>query len=188
MASGGLTYLGGLFRAALPTILTFMALLIWGFLSWQVYVNAPGGAVGRSIYVAANSTPYAVGWSELGQRPGPRSAAAEHLLIRRKGGKWVFANASGNRKVLVATSRTSGRFIQRWDLRRGDRISFDGVDIEVVAVADDTITLRDRISRREVVWNGDLEPRNETVHKVCDGTLRAHFRQFEMDQPVDLRR
>ena len=179
MANGALTYLGGLFRAALPTLLTFLALLIWGFLCWQVYVHAPAGSVGSSTYVAVSATPYSVGWVELGQRPGPRSAAAQHLLIRRNGGQWVFANASGNRKVLISTTRTSGRFVQRWELRQGDRISFDGVDIVVIAVTDDTITLRDRVSKREVVFNGDLTPRGEAVFKVCEGSIRRVFNGFK---------
>lgn len=169
----GLTYFTGLFRAALPTILTFGALLIWGFLSWQVYVNAPRGNVGRAIEITRSATPYAVGYAELGQTPGPRSAAAQHLLVRNDGGRWVFANASGNRKVLLSTSETSGRFIQRWGIRVGDRISFDGADITVVAVSNDSITLREKFSGRQMTWDGDMNAAGEKVHDVCEGTLRS---------------
>ncbi|MCW5771217.1 MAG: FtsW/RodA/SpoVE family cell cycle protein [Rhodospirillaceae bacterium] len=155
-----------------PAILTYAALIGWGWLTWQVIANAPPGKMAGTVTVKAADVPKILGYLELGQRSGAKSAAAEHLLIDRRNGQWVLSNRSQNKRVLLTTTRFQSRFAERWILAAGDRMSLPGVDIDVVNLGRDTITLRDAKTGREVTWNGKALPKGEPLTEVCHSGLR----------------
>lgn len=161
-----------LVRTALPTLLVYAAIAGWAWLSWQVHSQAPSGRLTQAQSVKSSDTPIVLGRKELGQKESPRSAALQHLLVSQRGGKWFLGNRSNRKRVLLTTSRFSERFIQRWEIRQGDRISFNGAVIEVTKVSEDTLALRDRVSGRAITWDGALTPKDEKLFKVCKGMLR----------------
>jgi cell division protein FtsW len=162
-------------RSAPPTLLTYAALLAWGVLAWQAMGGAPPGKLGGPVTVLAREAPVVLGAKELGQRLGPRSAAERHLAVGRQNGQWTFGNRAQGRRVLLTTTRFDARFLERFALAAGDRISFPGVDIEVVSVTADTLVLRQRGTEREAVWDGRLAPKGEPVTEVCLNVLRRAF-------------
>jgi cell division protein FtsW (lipid II flippase) len=162
-------------RAAPPTLLTYAALLAWGVLAWQAMKGAPPGKLGGPITVQAREAPIVLGHKELGQRPGPRSAAERHLAVGRQGGQWTFGNRAQGRRVLLTTTRFDARFLERFALAAGDRISFPGIDIEVASVTADMLVLRQRGTGREATWDGRLAPKGEPVTEVCLNVLRRAF-------------
>jgi cell division protein FtsW (lipid II flippase) len=155
-----------------PSLLTYLALIGWGWLTWQVAINAPPGKMAGAITIKASEAPKVLGYVELGQRSGAKSAAAEHLLVARRDNQWVFGNKAQTKRVLLTTTRFEARFAERWTIAQGDRISLPGVDIDVVEVSGDTLTLRNAKSGREVRWDGRLTPKGEPVTEVCLGGLR----------------
>jgi len=155
-----------------PALVTYAALMGWGWLTWQVARNAPPGKMSGPVIVKASEAPKVLGYLELGQRAGAKSAAAEHLLVARRDGQWLFGNKSQNKRVMFTTSRFEARFAERWTIAEGDRISMPGVDMDVVKLTSDTITLREAKSGREAIWEGKVVPKGETVTEVCAGGLR----------------
>jgi cell division protein FtsW (lipid II flippase) len=154
--------------AFLPALLAYLALAVWAALAWAIWSNAPAGAEPGPFRLAAAGAPAVIGYAELGQHPGPRSAAARHLLIDRADGQWRFGNRSLERRVELRTARLSSMFLQRWELKRGDRLSFDGAELAVVDADGADLVLRDDVSGREVAWrDGRLEPKDEPMHEVC---------------------
>lgn len=164
--------MGGFLRTVVPTFLTFAILVGWAYLTWQVVQNAPAGTVSRGVTVARAVTPYVLGWEELGQRPGPRSAESQHLQVRNTDDAWAFTNIANRRRVLMTTADGDSRFIHRWELKEGDRISFNEAEIEVVGVRSDRLTLREKNSKREFTWDGSPHPKGEKVTRVCESILR----------------
>ena len=162
----------GFLRSVVPIFMTFAVLIGWAYLTWQTVQDAPGGAVSRGVTVARTSAPYILGWEDLGQRPGPRSAETQHLQVRNADGKWAFVNLAARRRVLLTTADGNSRFIHRWKIQLGDRISFNEAEIEVVGLRPDRITLRERNSSREFTWDGSPNPKGEEVTKVCENVLR----------------
>lgn len=162
----------GFFRAVVPTFIAFAILVGWAYLTWQIVQKAPSGSVSRGVTVSAGATPYTLGWAELGQRPGPRSAETQHLQVRLRDGNWSFVNIANRRRVLLTTRSGASRFIHRWEIRTGDRISFNKADIEVLSVRPDRLTLRERNSKREFTWDGSPNPKGEKVTRVCENILR----------------
>ncbi len=162
----------GLVRSILPTILVYAALVGWGYASWQVLQQAPSGKLTTSLTINASQTPTVLGARELGQRvSSPRSAARQHLLVARRNGAWLFGNRTNSKRVLLTTDKLSERYIQRWEIRKGDRISFNGADIVVDEADNDRLVLRERGSGRKLVWDGAMVPTGEPVHKVCTGII-----------------
>lgn len=162
----------GFLRSVVPIFMTFAVLIGWAYLTWQIVQDAPGGAVSRGVTVARSSAPYILGWEDLGQRPGPRSAETQHLQVRNADGKWAFVNLAARRRVLLTTADGNSRFVHRWQIRLGDRISFNEAEIEVIGLRPDRITLRERNSKREFTWDGSPDPKGEPVTKVCENILR----------------
>src|SRR5262245_800708 len=83
---------GGLLAALGPATLTYAILTAWGWLTWMVFENAPPGKMAGSVTVKASEGPRVLGYLELGQRSGAKSAAAEHLLVVNRGGQWLLGN------------------------------------------------------------------------------------------------
>jgi len=163
-----------LVRTAFPTLLVYAALAGWAWMSWQVQTKAPSGSVTKAQSVQASQTPLVLGRKELGQKESPRSAALQHLYVARQGAGWVLGNRSNRKRVLLTTSKFSERFIQRWEIREGDRISFNGADIQVEKVTEETLVLKDRVSGRSITWDGALTPQGEKKYTVCKGMLRRN--------------
>jgi cell division protein FtsW len=154
--------------AFLPALLAYAALTLWAGLAWGIWAKAPPGAEPGTFELAASAAPAVIGYAELGQHPGPRSAAARHLLIDRADGTWRFGNRSLERRVELRTDRLSSMFLQRWELKRGDRLSFDGAELAVMDADGRNLVLRDDLSGRQVAWHdGRLEPKDEPLHEVC---------------------
>ena len=154
--------------AFLPALLAYGALALWAGLAWGIWSKAPPGAEPGSVELAASAAPAVIGYAELGQHPGPRSAAARHLLIDRADGAWRFGNRSLERRVELRTDRLSSMFLQRWELKRGDHLSFDGAELAVMDADGRNLVLRDDLSGRQVAWrDGRLEPKDEPRHEVC---------------------
>ncbi len=162
----------GIFKTFLPTIVTYAMLIGWGWLTWQVLVHAPPGKLAGLIVVKANETPKVLGYLELGQRSSAKSAAAQHLLVMRRDGQWQFGNRAPNKRVMLTTTRFEARFVERWELGEGDRVSFPGAEIVVTRLTRDEIALRDEKSGREMAWTGTVAPKAEPVTEVCNGRLR----------------
>ncbi|MEE8444638.1 MAG: FtsW/RodA/SpoVE family cell cycle protein [Alphaproteobacteria bacterium] len=155
-------------RAMLPTVLAYGVLALWALMVLQLGARAPAGGVTKAITVTRAQTPVVLGWRELNQHMGPRSASAQHLRITRRGDAWIIANASNDRRVDVRTNRVKSRFVQRWALAAGDRISFAGAEVAVVEVDGDHLILRQKKGGRMVEWRGGgLDARGEAVHKIC---------------------
>jgi cell division protein FtsW len=155
-----------------PALVTYAALMGWGWLTWQVLRSAPPGKMAGPVTVKAAEAPKVLGYLELGQRSGTRSADAEHLLVERREGKWWFGNRSRSKRVLLTTTRFDARFVDRWTIAEGDRLRLPGYDIDVVKLSSDSITLRETKSGREVSWEGKAVPKGEPVTEVCHGGLR----------------
>jgi hypothetical protein len=154
--------------AFLPALLAYLALALWAGLGWAIWSYAPAGAEPGPFRLAAAGAPAVIGYAELGQHPGPRSAARRHLVIDRGDGGWRLGNRSLERRVELRTARLSSVFLQRWDLKRGDRLSFDGAELAVIDADGANLVLRDDVSGREVAWrDGRLEPKGEPMHEVC---------------------
>jgi len=155
-----------------PAILTYAALMGWGWLTFQVARNAPPGKMAGPVTVKAGEVPKVLGYLELGQRSGAKSAAAEHLVVMRRDGQWQFGNKSQNKRVLLTTSRFESRFAERWTIAEGDRFSLPGVTLDVVKLGADSLTLREAKSGREMTWDSKVVPKDEPVTEVCHSGLR----------------
>jgi cell division protein FtsW (lipid II flippase) len=162
----------GFFKTLIPTLVTYAIIVGWAWLTWQVLQNAPPGKLGGAIAVKTSELPKVLGYLELGQRSGAKSAAAQHLLVARQDGQIVFGNKTQNKRVLLTTDRFAARFVERWELGEGDRISFPNADIVVVRLTRDTIVLRDQKTQREMAWEGKVVPKGEPITEVCAGGLR----------------
>ena len=134
--------------AFLPAVLAYVVLALWALVAWAIWSNAPSGAEPDTFRLPAAGAPAVIGRAELGQHAGPRSAAARHLLIDRADGGWRLGNRSLERRVELHTDRLSSVFLQRWELKRGDRISFDGAELAVLEVDARDLVLRDRAGGR----------------------------------------
>jgi cell division protein FtsW (lipid II flippase) len=161
-----------LVKTLLPTLFTYAVLIGWGWLTFQILDNAPPGKMSGAIVVKSSETPKVLGYLELGQRSTAKSAAAQHLLVARRDGQWMFGNRAQNRRVLLTTTRFDARFVDRWELNEGDRISFPAADIVVAKLARGEIALRELKSGREMSWDGKIAPKGEAVTEVCHGGLR----------------
>jgi len=168
----GWAALGGFLSTLGPLILTYAVLAAWAWLTWMVFQNAPPGKMAGSVTVKASDGPKTLGYLELGQRSGAKSAAAEHLLVVNRNGQWFFGNKSQNKRVLLTTTRFEARFAERWTMQEGDRISLPGVDVDVVKLTADSMTLREAKSGREMSWEGKVVTKNEPFIEVCNGGLR----------------
>ena len=154
--------------AFLPALLAYAALALWAGLAWGIWLKAPPGAEPGAFQLAASGAPAVIGHAALGQHPGPRSAAARHLLVDRADAQWRLGNRSLERRVELRTDRFNSVFLQRWALMRGDRLSFDGAELAVMDVDARNLVLRDDVSGREVIWHdGRLEPKDEPLTEVC---------------------
>ena len=169
-----ITYVTGEYVGTfLPPVLAYLLLALWAALIWQVARAAPDGAFPPSVTVPSSRAPTVIGWRELGQHQGPRSAASRHLGLSRIGGNWRIGNRAYNRRIDAKTSRYDSVFVQRWRLRRGDTISFDGPTLRVVDIGKDHITLSHVEKKREVTWRaGQLSPKGEPVALVCKGWVQ----------------
>ena len=162
--------IGEYFGTFLPPILAYLLLALWAALIWQVSSRAPAGAFPPGVTLKTSSAPATLGWRELGQHQGPRSAATRHLEIGRGGGEWWFSNRTYKRRADIKTSRVDSVFLQRWRLKRGDTISFDGPTLTVAGIGPTHITLKHTESGREVTWrDSTLTPKGEPVAAVCKG-------------------
>ena len=162
--------IGEYFGTFLPPILAYLLLAVWAALIWQVSARAPAGAYPAALTIKTSSAPIIVGWRELGQHRGPRSAATRHLEVGRGGGEWWFSNRAYTRRVDLKTSRVDSVFLQRWRLKRGDTISFDGPTLTVAGIGSTHITFKHVESGREVTWrDSTLKPKGEKVTTVCKG-------------------
>jgi cell division protein FtsW len=168
----GWAAVGGLLATLGPAIITYGALIAWGWLTWMIFQNAPPGKMAGPVTVKASEGPKVLGYLELGQRSGAKSAAAEHLFVVKRGGQWHFGNKSQNKRVLLTTTKFSSRFAERWTIAEGDRISLPGIDLDVVTLTADSLTLRETKSGREMSWQGKAVPKGEPVTEVCASGLR----------------
>ncbi len=178
------TYLTGEYLGTfLPPILAYLLLAIWAALIWQIAARAPAGAYPGPLTIQASSAPIVLGSRELGQHKGPRSAAIRHLELGRGGGEWWFSNRAYTRRVDIKTNRVESIFPQRWRLKRGDTIAFDGPTLTVAAIGPTSITLKHIESGREVTWSdGALTPKGEPVTLVCKSWIsrRAYHARWAL--------
>lgn len=174
MAIRRFIYLTGEYAGAfVPPLLAYLVLALWAALIWQVAARAPAGAYPDTNVVKATDTPVVLGWRELGQHEGPRSAATRHLGVARAGNVWRVANRATNRRVDVRTNRYDEIFVQRWPLQEGDVISFDGPTLTVTEAGPGRITIKHAESGREMSWsNGSLKPKGEPRTDVCKGGIQ----------------
>lgn len=164
------------------------------WLGFQMYEAAPPVKFVERLAIPKSSVPDVIGWKELGQHPGPRSASTRHLRISFDGGKWTFANVSGNRRVLVKTDKIEARFLHRWPLQKGDKIAFVKTELEVMELTETRLVFRETKTNRRVAWNdGELQADNEKVYKVCQGLgrrviqrARWTFRTFDAEARPEL--
>jgi cell division protein FtsW len=168
----GWAAVGGFLSTLGPAIITYVALIAWGWLTWMIFQNAPPGKMAGPVTVKASEGPKVLGYLELGQRSGAKSAAAEHLLVLNRGGQWFFGNKSQNKRVLLTTTRFEARFAERWTITEGDRISLPGIDVDVVKLTADSLTLREAKSGREMTWEGKVVTKGEPITDVCASGLR----------------
>ena len=179
-----ITYvIGEYFGTFLPPVLAYLLLALWAALIWQVARAAPDGAFPPAVTVRAADAPVTLGWSELGQHRGPRSAANRHLRLTRGGDGWRIGNRAYNRRIDAQTALYDSVFVQRWRLARGDKISFDGPTLLVTDIGPDHITIRHVEKNREVTWRAStLSPKGEPVTKVCKGWVqrRAYHARWSL--------
>lgn len=124
-----------------------------------------------TVVVSAKDTPVVLGYENLGQKPGPKSAAKRHLLVDRKADGWVIANVASDRRVFAQDQDGEGFYLQRWPVQSGDEIVLAGGALKVVEVSE-RIVLRDVDSGRSVTFaGGEIDPDGETVHEVCHSAL-----------------
>lgn len=156
----------------LPALLVVVLLFGAVVVARELRSKAAPASFANGITIGAPDTATILGWRELGQHPGPRSASADHLLVERRNGGWEIANHSGDRRVLVRTDRDDSRYLQRWPLAAGDRIVLADAAFAVTFAGDARLTLEDIDSGRAVTWDdGLLIPAGEPVHQVCQSAL-----------------
>jgi len=145
----------------------------WAWSIREAVDRSPAGGFAGQVTVRAGNTPATLGYDRLGQRRGPRSADDAHLGVTRDADGWVLANRSLQRKVDLRTERYDSLLLQRWRLEEGDRIAFDGAAVEVAAVSDERLVLRELATAREAVWaDGRVTPTGEPAHDVCNSDWR----------------
>ena len=134
--------------------------------------NAPPGKMAGPVTVKASEVPKMLGYLELGQRSGAKSAAAEHLRDRAATINGCSATSRRTSACCSPPRAIEARFAERWTIAEGDRISLPGVDLDVVKLSADSITLREAKSGREMTWEGKVVPKDEPLTEVCHGGLR----------------
>lgn len=150
---------------AIPAILLLAAAPLAGI---ELRARAIPATFVDQLSVRESEAPKLLGWRELGQHPGARSAGADHLLVVRENGAWAIANRSADRRVFVRTDRIGSRYLQRWRLRTGDRITLADAELEVTVADDERLVIKDLETARQVAWDdGSLEPGDEPIHTVC---------------------
>ncbi len=163
-----------------PRLIGWLSVLFAGallagaaWLGFQMWEAAPPVKFVEQLTIKKGGVPDVIGWKELGQHPGPRSASTRHLEITAPGNKWAFSNVSANRRVLVKTDRLDARYLHRWELKRGDKIGFTSTELEVVEMSGNRLVIREVKSNRRAAWEGGtVVADNETVYTVCQSLGR----------------
>lgn len=132
----------------LPLLL--LALFLW--LGVAMFQGAPPVRQARTIDIAPDEKDIVLGWRELGQRKGPRSAEADHLLLRHGDAGWEMFNIARTRKVDVRTDMHPTLFLKRWPLAAGDTIFIGDVAVEVTRCDTETLALKQANADRSVRW------------------------------------
>ncbi len=100
--------------APIPVLLT-AALLAGAFrLGMELRENAMPVSFAETLVVSSDSLPAVLGHKELGQNPGPRSAAKRHLFVDRRDDRWVIANSASDRRVFANSRDGDDYYLQRW--------------------------------------------------------------------------
>jgi len=130
-------------RSLGPFSLAVLLLFGYGYAAWLLLAHAPSGSVVAQVTIALGSdeSPLILGRKELGQRPGSDSAVLDHLRVRHDASGWWVANVSDLRRVDAPTSMHPTRYLRRWPLALGDRLSLDGRVIEVTEAQADRLIL-----------------------------------------------
>ncbi|MEM6671074.1 MAG: FtsW/RodA/SpoVE family cell cycle protein [Pseudomonadota bacterium] len=171
--------LSGLLRA--PRLLATLAFVLgvaliaglWSGAQMRLFASLPPTIQLSSVAIPSADAPIVLGWRELGQRPGPQSAARAHLQVRRTDeGAWMAANVAADRKALLLYEDGSTRYLRRWPLRAGDVLEIDGAVFTVgAAEAAQTLTLNVSDGRRIMLdpWGARFDGSNRVLSDVDCG-------------------
>jgi cell division protein FtsW (lipid II flippase) len=155
-------------RTVSPVIVPLGLIAFFTLLGVGLVLSAPEVEVVNRVTITAppEGESVVVGWRELGQRPGPRSAEARHLSLSRPVTGWSVANIAHYRKVEVRTTRHDARLLRRWRMEKDDLIRVGETNIRVLQADDETLALRDATRDREMKWEDhNLRfPENEFVY------------------------
>jgi hypothetical protein len=129
-------------------LIVAVALILAGLAlaGWRMFFEAPLVWQVESVRVLAGDGPVVLGVRELGQHPGSDpGAGARQLAVESAGGRWWLANIAADitngQPVIASSARRASRFVPRWRLVPGDRLTVGPVSIEVGAVTADTLEL-----------------------------------------------
>ncbi len=152
----------------MKTATSIIILALWALIGYLTIHSAPDVISPEFIDISPPKEGAAIiGYKELGQRKGPRSAERYHLLIRHTKKGWDMANIARVRKVDVRTNQRGTVFLKRWQLQKGDIIRIGRRQIPV-RVAKVSPVLELTQDGRKVEWQkGKLTPHNEFVYLQC---------------------
>jgi len=157
----------------MKTASSIIILACWALIGYLAIHSAPDVITPEFIDlslsqdIAPSQEGVIIGYKELGQRKGPRSAERYHLLIRHTKKGWDMANIARMRKVDVRTNQRGTVFLKRWRLQQGDviRIVRQQIPVRVAKVSPELELTHDT---RKVEWKKEkLTPHNEFVYLQC---------------------
>lgn len=137
-------------RHPIPVLLSLALLVCFAVLGLELRLSAPSFTALSALVIDGESRPVVLGYRELAQRAGSRSADERHLQVQQVDGEWQLANLSTERRVDAPTDRARTRHLKRWRLQAGDRIQVGTTVIEVAQSDAEQLTLR--TGSREARW------------------------------------
>lgn len=154
-------------KKSIPSLSPLWAILLLFIiliaLSYTLINKAPPVWYLKSLTVKQDSI---LGYKELGQSAGNRSADKQHLQVRHQGNKWWLANVSPQKKVWAKPHQGKGFYLKRWQLQTGDIVQIKQLKIHVQA---DKQQLKLTIPKLKntATWQGNGLQATETNYANC---------------------
>jgi cell division protein FtsW (lipid II flippase) len=153
--------------------LAFCLLAVFGFLGIRLIQEAPEVMVLESLEIQPGSDCTVIGYEELAQHPGPRSAESRHLKVCLENGRFKIYNVSQHKKVDVRTSQTGTLLLKYIKLAEGDHINIGESSLIVQQVNDRSITIKDTRTDRTISWEEGKISVDPVENIFIDSSFRA---------------
>ncbi|MCF8090784.1 MAG: FtsW/RodA/SpoVE family cell cycle protein [Desulfotignum sp.] len=161
--------------------LAFCLLAVFGFLGIRLVQEAPEAMVLESLEIQPGSDCTVIGYEELAQHPGPRSAESRHLKVCLENGRFKIYNVAQHKKVDVRTSQTDTLLLKYIKLAEGDHINIGESSLVVQHVDHRSITIKDIGTDRAVSWEDgkiSVEPLEDIFIDSSFKTKRSRWTKW----------